>query len=492
MIQAAVGNGAVGPAQLQRGYPIGKASQRKGQSGVLLVEGQTHVPGKGLAAVYAQLGKEGDGRDIQGTGHGLPHGHPAGIAAAGVGGGILPIFRLLVQQHGGGGVPGLQRRRIDQQRLYDRPGLTADIHRPVQSQRHLLIPAPYQRGNAPRGGFYNADGPLRAFSVLPGEVFVPAEGFFAKGLQGTVHGRVDLVAPFQQLRHGYAQDPAALLQGIVYIVAPAAQRRVFGKQQGLPLGGFGLGIGNKSVLGHKIQYDAPPAHRGFRPQMGGKAGGGFEHSCQQRRLRKGKIPGGYAEIASGGGLQPVIAPAEVNRIQIHGQDLILGIFPLQLDGKDGFVYLAAHDLLCAQVGALDKLLGNGAGSLHIGAGQQILPGGPADADQVNAPVGIKAGVFGGDKGIFYMFRQRFPYEQPVFLIIQAGDKGALFIVNAQGELVLRELFRIQHPPGRACENKPGQSRCPQQKDPAQDQKYAPQQAALFGHVLFCAMLSHTG
>lgn len=64
-----------------------------------------------------------------------------------------------------------------------------------------------------------------------------------------------------------------------------------------------------------------------------------------------------------------------------------------------------------------------------------------------------------------MFRQRFPYEQPVFLIIQAGDKGALFIVNAQGELVLRELFVSSIPQAGRVKTNPARAAAPSRKTP---------------------------
>ena len=45
------------------------------------------------------------------------------------------------------------------------------------------------------------------------------------------------------------------------------------------------------------------------------------------------------------------------------------------------------------------LLGDGAPSLDDAAGQEILPGGPQDRDQVDAAMLEEVGVFGGDEGL---------------------------------------------------------------------------------------------
>ena len=78
-------------------------------------------------------------------------------------------------------------------------------------------------------GTDEAQGPLGALPVHLGEILVVREEAFAQDLGIPVHAGADGVPLRQQPVHGDAQEPAALLQGVVHIVAPSLQSFIFHK-----------------------------------------------------------------------------------------------------------------------------------------------------------------------------------------------------------------------------------------------------------------------
>ena len=250
VVYATRGEGGVGGAQLLGGDPVGEAAQGQGEAGVVFIEGDAQLSGESLAAADAQPGKELHRRDVQRAGHRLPHGHPALVAAVGVGGGVVPEGGVLIQKHLRRRVPAFQGRGVDQYGFDDGAGLAADAGGPVVAQGHLLVPAPHQGGDIAGLGVHEADGSLGALSVHLGEELVLAEQLFAQQVGLPIHARVDAIPPGKQLGHGDVQQPTALQQGVVHVVPSPLQRRVPKKPQGTGGGLLGVLLRDHAVSRH--------------------------------------------------------------------------------------------------------------------------------------------------------------------------------------------------------------------------------------------------
>ena len=110
-----------------------------------------------------------------------------------------------------------------------------------------------------------------------------------------------------------------------------------------------------------------------------------------------QVLGLLLEVGAGGGVDPVGAPAEVHRVHVELEDLVLGELALQLDRDHGLLELAEQGPVAADAGegVLDVLLGDGRAALGDPAAQQVgraRPGQPAPGDR---PVLVEVAVLGG-------------------------------------------------------------------------------------------------
>ncbi|MPN58397.1 hypothetical protein SDC9_206102 [bioreactor metagenome] len=116
------------------------------------------------------------------------------------------------------------------------------------------------------------------------------------------------------------------------------------------------------VFQHGIEDICSPGLVVFRMQGGGIGGGGVQDGRKACRLGKGQILDILAEIGFTGCLQPIGSVSEINIVQIHLQDLVLGVLPLQLQREIDFFQLAGDGFLGTQMAQFDQLLGDGAES----------------------------------------------------------------------------------------------------------------------------------
>ena len=99
------------------------------------------------------------------------------------------------------------------------------------------------------------------------------------------------------------------------------------------------------------------------------------------------------EVGDGGGLDAVCAVAEVDRVEVHVQDLLLREHLLHLDGDVRLAHLALErhvKLLVREDRVSHQLLGNGGGTL--GAAAQLHGDRAQDALRVNAVMLVEADV----------------------------------------------------------------------------------------------------
>lgn len=119
-------------------------------------------------------------------------------------------------------------------------------------------------------------------------------------------------------------------------------------------------------------------------------GGRLRQPGQQTRLRPVQPPR-LAEIALAGLDDPPAAVAEVDRVEVHPQDLGLGVAPLQLEGEPDLPQLDERASPGTGVEALGELLGDG-GAARVPPTQagHPLPRDPQHTLQVDAVVGVEA------------------------------------------------------------------------------------------------------
>ena len=98
-------------------------------------------------------------------------------------------------------------------------------------------------------------------------------------------------------------------------------------------------------------------------------------------------------------LDAIDTGAEINAVEIKGEDLVFRIAPLQRQRQFGFLRLAMERAIGIQEKILGQLLGQGRAALNDVSGDEILNPRARHADGIQSQMLAKAAILDGDKGI---------------------------------------------------------------------------------------------
>ena len=146
------------------------------------------------------------------------------------------------------------------------------------------------------------------------------------------------------------------------------------------------------MLAHLLQHEVAARERGLRCGVRIVAGGGANQPGEERALRQRDVFGALAEERLGGGLDPVRALAEVDRVQVKAEDLRLRVLVLQLPGQSCFVELPLQRSPADDQGVLDVLLRDRGSAFHDSALRGVVKERADDRLEVDAGMGEEARV----------------------------------------------------------------------------------------------------
>ena len=154
------------------------------------------------------------------------------------------------------------------------------------------------------------------------------------------------------------------------------------------------------LIPHQAQHDVAAPHRALGVRARVVERGRLGERGQGRGFRDVQLPRRLPEVDLGRGLDPVRARAQVDLVQVELEDRVLGEIALDLHRDAGFLELARELLLPADLIGKDV-----AGQLHtdrrealrIAERQQIRLERAQDAPVVDAVMGVKPLVLGGDE-----------------------------------------------------------------------------------------------
>ena len=282
---------------------------------------------------------------------------------------------------------GLQRRQVDE-RLERRARLAARGDRAVERPVPMVAPA-HHGAHRPAGVEHH-----RRRLVDP----VAHRGLGQRPLHRLL-GRL-LHPPVQRGEHdqvalGLAQMAGQPVQHPVD--EPGADRLAF-RRQFRGLGARGLGLRRRDVA---LRLHPPEHHR--RPLArpveiaGRRQGRGcLEQARQHRGLGQRHVVRTLAEVAPRRRLHPVGAGAQIDPVQVEGEDLVLVEPGLEPDRQRQLLQLAAQRALGREVEVLGQLLRDRAAAGHHRAGPDIVDQGADQADRVDAEMVTEAPVLGRD------------------------------------------------------------------------------------------------
>ncbi len=260
----------------------------------------------------------------------------------------------------------------------------------------------------------------------------------AEGLAGAVAIDELLAQP-----RGEVRGERVLLRRRDVVLARELERRVLRV----------LLVGQIALLGHPLEHEVAPLQR--RPGVGSRGVGARrgDHPGQERGLPRQELRGtglGVVTLAAAGvrraevgarrGLDPGRALAEVDLVQVLGEDLVLRPLPLEVVCDRRLAELL-QDRAAVLRGerVLDELLRDRRGALLGRAGEDVLIERPADPLEVDAAMLVEALVLDGDHRLLDDRRDLLGGEQDAALVVgQGGEALAADVVDDRvlGALVL--------------------------------------------------------
>ena len=298
----------------------------------------------------------------------------------------------------------------------DRPGLRVDRDQPVaQVFRLLLGLLPHDVHGFTLQRLLDRGGDLDA----PGVDDVLGDAVLRELRDGTL---VDVVAVV-------AGDSAAGLLGDVREHRERLRRA--------------LRLVDPSLLDHAVEHEVPPLLRALRVLRRVPPRRGLDDAGQHRALGHGHLRRRLVEVRLRGGLDAVGTTAEVDRVEVVLEDLVLRLLPGDLDREDDLLVLARQGEVVLAGGHLHVLLGDGGAT--AGAAGELVVHGAADADEVEAGVGVEGAVLGGEHRVANVLGHLVEGDRDPVAVLRAhgGDLPAV----GEGErrdLGERRLLRRRH------------------------------------------------
>ncbi len=132
---------------------------------------------------------------------------------------------------------------------------------------------------------------------------------------------------------------------------------------------------------------------------------GLDYPGQHSHLRFIQLSYVLTEIALGCTGHPRTPPPRIYLIQIHVEDGFFGIFILDRNRNEQFLYFADKTLFLGQEKSSGQLLGDGTAALSLGTRTQVVINGPPDAPGIVAVMLIEAPILYRHHGFFQEFRE---------------------------------------------------------------------------------------
>jgi hypothetical protein len=191
-----------------------------------------------------------------------------------------------------------------------------------------------------------------------------------------------------------------------------------------------------ALLGHPVEHLVAPEGGGLRVDERVVAGRALHQPGEERGLGQRQRRGVHPEVRLGGRLHAVGVLPEVDDVEVAGEQLVLAVPVLQVEGQPGFAKLAAHALLdgrCPlgrvvgrlQQGLLDQLLGQRRAALHDLAGRDVLDQCPHGALHVEATVLVEARVLDGHHRLLHHLGDPVAGDRGPVLPVEGGDQLAV-------------------------------------------------------------------
>ena len=163
----------------------------------------------------------------------------------------------------------------------------------------------------------------------------------------------------------------------------------------------------------------------------------------QRALAVAEVAGGFAEIGARRLFDAIRAGAEVDAVQIVGEDLVLRVAGLDAQGEGDFEELPVQRFLLHLEAVAGELHAQGGGALGEVPVLEVSNGGARQAADVHAVVLEKPRVLAGSQRFHQEIRDVLALDQLAAGAAGRGDFHALAVVEGRAGGQLGDLVQIE-------------------------------------------------
>ena len=176
-------------------------------------------------------------------------------------------------------------------------------------------------------------------------------------------------------------------------------------------GGLDFIVGDEADIAHGLQHDLRPLFRRLRIACRRKARGRFKKPGEHGRLAQIDVARGFVEVAPRGRLDAIGVGAEIDAIEIHRENLVLGEFMLQPEGQQHFLNFAFQRAIRREEQVFRELLRQRRAALHGSSRQHIRDDGASETERIDPEMRIKPPVLNGHDGLRNIGRHIFQRER---------------------------------------------------------------------------------
>jgi hypothetical protein len=174
-------------------------------------------------------------------------------------------------------------------------------------------------------------------------------------------------------------------------------------KKGLGHGGLEGGLVDQATLAHHRQNQLATLQTIFRVTPGVVEAWPLDHPYQRGDLGGSEVIEVALEIVLAGQGKAVDCPvallAEIDFVDIGGEDLLLAVVPVKNHRHDRFLALAGQGSFRAEEEVFHQLLGDGAPPLHRFAGAEVGDQRPENCQGRDTVVFMEASILNGEEGV---------------------------------------------------------------------------------------------
>ena len=194
-------------------------------------------------------------------------------------------------------------------------------------------------------------------------------------------------------------------------------------------GGFFFSRSDLPFFAHLVN-DKIAAREGTSRIGKRRVNGPAHHAGEERCFLQLQIGDRLTKIKLRGGGEAVVTMSQINLVGVHGEDLRLGVAPLDLQAEQHFLGFAAEAAIAAiEEEVAGKLHGDGAGAFGFAVFKDIAVGGAGDAGEIDAPVIFEVLIFNSGDGVVENLGSLLPGHENATLQSEAANELTIVSVN---------------------------------------------------------------